>query len=284
MMEINSIITGKRGVCLPFTDYCVPVIPDKTYFKDIMDNIVVFGKNAGWKYIEFRGGENFPEDIQASLFFYGHTIDLSPGEDEIYSNFRDSTKRNIKKAIREGVEVRILNTLEATEEFYRLNCLTRKEHGLPPQPFHFFRNIYEHIISKKLGFVVLATYDNKTIAGAVYFHFGGNAIYKYGASAKEHQNLRANNLVMWEAIKWYCRNGFKSFCFGRTEPENEGLLQFKRGWGAEEHIINYYKYDFKKDKFVQDSSRLAGLHNKIFNKMPLPLLKLTGSILYRHIG
>ena len=32
IMEINSGLTGKRGVSLPFTDYCEPIIDDKNEF------------------------------------------------------------------------------------------------------------------------------------------------------------------------------------------------------------------------------------------------------------
>jgi hypothetical protein len=89
---------------------------------------------------------------------------------------------------------------------------------------------------------------------------------------------------MWEAIKWYCQNGYKSFCFGRTEPENKGLMQFKAGWGAEEKVIKYFKYDIKRETFVKDCPRMNGLHNRVFSKMPIPLLTVIGSLLYRHIG
>jgi lipid II:glycine glycyltransferase (peptidoglycan interpeptide bridge formation enzyme) len=131
---------------------------------------------------------------------------------------------------------------------------------------------------------MLASYNKKTIAGAVYFHFGDKALFKYGASEKKYRHLRANNLVMWEAVKQYVKNGYGSFCFGRTEPENAGLRQFKSGWGAKEYLIYYYKYDLIKGAFVKDSSKVKGLHNKIFKNMPIPLLKITGSLLYRHMG
>jgi lipid II:glycine glycyltransferase (peptidoglycan interpeptide bridge formation enzyme) len=162
--------------------------------------------------------------------------------------------------------------------------MTRKEHGLPPQPFNFFKNIYDHVISKNLGMVTLASLGQENVAGAIYFHFGEKALYKYGASDKKIQQLRPNNLVMWEAIKWYSQNGYKSLCFGRTEPENQGLIQFKSGWGTTEQQINYYRYDFKKEAFVTGTSKVTGFHNKIFRRMPAPLLRGIGSALYKHVG
>jgi lipid II:glycine glycyltransferase (peptidoglycan interpeptide bridge formation enzyme) len=231
-----------------------------------------------------RTGNSLPNGNSPYSFYYGHTLDITHGEDTIFSNFRGSTKRNIKKAVKEGVRTNIFTSVESIREFYRLNCLTRREHGIPPQPWSFFKKIHDHILSENLGFVILASFHNKTIAGAVYFNLGDRAIYKYGASDKNYQYLRANNLVMWEAIKWYTNNGYKTFCFGRTERENKGLLQFKSGWGAKEHLIHYYKYDLIKEAFIRDSSKVRGVHNKFFEKMPIPLLKVTGSLLYKHMG
>ena len=283
IMEIKSLLTGRRGVSLPFTDYCQPIISDKSHFKEIIDYIIDYGKRVGWKYIEWRGGEGYFQDTIHSTFYYGHTLDLTQNEQELISSFRSSTKRNINKAVKEGVTIDICNSFKSIKEFYRLNCKTRKHHGLPPQPFYFFKKIYEHITSKKKGFVVLASFKQRAISGAVYFHFRDQAIYKYGASERRHQHLRANNLVMWEAIKWFKQNGFKEFSFGRTEPENTGLLQFKRGWGTEEKTIFYYKYDLKNAAFKKDHSR-AKTSYALFKNMPSPLLKLAGTLLYRHVG
>jgi hypothetical protein len=283
-MEVKSCITGKRGVSLPFTDYCEPIMQCGCTIGDVTEHIVRFGKKSGWRYIELRSGGGQPPWIPASSFYYGHVLDISRDENTLFTSFRQSTRRNIKKAEREGVEVAVCSSLCSVREFYRLNCMTRKSHGLPPQPYRFFEKVYEHVVSKGQGMVVLADYNGKTIAGGMYFNFGDKAMYKYGASDSAYQHLRANNLVMWEAIRHYAKKGFTSFCFGRTEPENSGLLQFKRGWGGREQVLNYYKYDLKRDSYVSEPSKLRGFHNKIFANMPVPFLKLTGYFLYKHMG
>jgi hypothetical protein len=283
VMAVNSFLTGKRGVCLPFTDFCSPIITDAETFKAAIKHIINYGRNAGWKYIDFRGGAEHMQDAVPSLSHYAHDLDLKQDEKQLFDNLRDNTRRNIKKAFKEGLEVRLENSFESVKEFFRLNCMTRKRHGLPPQPYRFFKKIYEHVISKKKGFVSLAVHKEKIIAGAVFFHFGKEAIYKYGASDMGYSHLRPNNLVMWEAIKWYLNNGFENFSFGITEPENEGLLQFKRSWGAKEKMINYYKYNIGKAAFEKDEFRGRTSYT-FFQKMPLPLLKLTGALIYRHFG
>jgi hypothetical protein len=278
LMEIKSILTGQRGVSLPFSDSCDPIIDRDIQFRDVFDCLIKYGKKAGWKFIELKGGQDFLEDSPPSLCYYYHTLNLSKNEKQVLSNFRSSTRRNIRKSITEGVTVNLSLSLESLKEFYGLQCITRKMHGLPPQPYYFFKKIYDHIISKEHGFVVNAYFKGRAIAGAVYFHSGGQALFKYGASNKKYHYLRPNNLVMWEAIRWYCLNGYKSLCFGKTEPENKGLLQFKTGWGTDEKIMRYYKYDLNEDVFIKGKSYESGFHNRIFKKMPIPLLKSIGSL------
>lgn len=284
LMEVKSFLTGQRGVSLPFTDYCDPIVSGDIHFQEVFNYLIEYGKQASWKFIEIRGGRDFLHDIPSSSYYYGHTLNLSQNEEQIFCSFRSSTRRNIRKAIREGVEVKIDNSLESIKEFYRLNCMTRKHHGIPPQPYYFFEKVYDYIISRNYGFVVLASYKGKNIAGAVYFHFGKKAIFKYGASDRRYQRLRPNNLIMWEAIKWYSRNGYEHFSFGKTEPENKGLIQFKDGWGAEKVIIKHYRYDLNKSAFMNGNAHAAELHSKVFNKMPIPLLKVVGSLFYKHVG
>jgi hypothetical protein len=283
VMEVKSVLTGKRGVSLPFTDFCHPIATDQGQYQTIFDHILDYGKHAGWKYIELRNGANTLPNARPSLTYYTHTLELTPNEQDLLKSFRSSTKRNIKKAEKEGVTVEIHKSFNSIKEFYRLNCITRKHHGLPPQPFYFFKKIYEHVISKKKGFVSVASYLNHVIACAVYFHFSDTAIYKYGASDRTYQHLRANNLVMWEAITSLARNGFRSLNLGRTEPQNTGLLQFKRGWHVKETTINYVRFNLLTNAFEKRSSIPASTH-KIFSALPSPVLNLAGRLLYRHVG
>ncbi len=284
IMEVNSFLTGKRGVSLPFTDYCDPILDGGMSFHDLFNQIVEFGRRRKWKYVELRGAHNLSPMSPWLIRYLGHTLDLTKGEKALYSGLRDSTRRNVKKAEKEKVQVRMEDSLKAVKEFYSLNCMTRREHGLPPQPFHFFRRVHRDVISRGNGFVALAYFRGETVSGNMYFHFGDQGIYKYGASNKAYQHLRANNLVMWEAIRWFANKGFKSLCLGRTELENEGLRQFKNGWGAEESQIQYFRYDLRKGGFVTGKKKGEPAYADLFRTIPMPVLNVIGSMFYRHMG
>ena len=283
MMEVKSILTGKRGVSLPFTDNCEPVVENQVSSDNAIEQIKEFGNKRNWKYIEWRGGKKNFNDVSPSLSFYKHDIELKQNEDELFAGFKSNTKRNIKKAQKEGVEVKLHNSLDSMEQFVGLNCLTRKKHGLPPQPYFFFKKLFDNVISKKKGVIALAYSKKKAIAGAVFLHFNKKAVYKYGASDENFLNLRPNNLLMWEAIRHYAKEEYSNFSFGITEKQNQGLLQFKRGWGGTESSVNYYRYSIREKGFIKDNFREKTSYS-IFKKMPQQLLNLTGRILYKHMG
>jgi GNAT acetyltransferase-like protein len=284
VMEVESWLTGRRGVSLPFTDACEPLGSGSLLNERLIPQVLHYGEESAWKYFECRGGEGLFKSNTASQSFYSHELRLFPDEDYLFGRLGSAPRRAIRKAQKSGVIVETSRDLEAVRQFYSVHCLTRKKHGLPPQPFRFFKNIHEHILSQGKGVVILARHGKNILGGAVYFSFSSEVFYKYGASDPTFQELRGNNLVMWKAIQWSLRQGAKTLHFGRTSTANQGLRRFKLGWGAEERLVSYYKYDFRKQTFVRDSDKTCGWHVGAFQNLPIFLSRGIGSILYRHIG
>jgi hypothetical protein len=282
LMEVRSFLTGRRGVSLPFSDQCEPFIMNREYLQCAIDWAIDYGEKSRWKYIEWRDDSYSDERTPPSATFYAHELSLDMTEGELFSSFRDNNRRNINRAVNKGVSVSIEQSLDAVKAFFRLNCITRKRHGLSPQPYSFFKNIFAHAISQGNGIVVCARQDQKTIAASMFFHFGTNALYKYGASDLAYQNLRPNNLIMWEAIKWYKNHAVRTLSLGRTELDNLGLLQYKRTWGAKESIIKYHRFYYCKKSFVQPYMRDS--YKKIFSRTPMAILRIAGRLLSRHFG
>jgi hypothetical protein len=284
LVEVSSPITGVRGVSLAFTDTSSPLTSARVGAQALMEKVLALGKNRQWKYWESRGWPCEETQVTPSLVFCGHVLDLSPGEKALYDGLQSEVRTAIRKAEKAGVKIEIQCTESAMATYYKLHCLTRHRHGLPPQPYSFFQNIYEIALAKGMGFVALARCGGEPIAAAVFLHFARKAIYKFGASDKAFQKIRPNSLLMWEAIKHLTRAGFASLDFGRSSVAEEGLCRFKRSFGAVENKIHYVKYDFARHGFVQDSDKAEGWHNHVFRAMPSPVARLAGSFLYPHLS
>ena len=282
LMEVDSWLTGRRGIALPFTDECVPLCDSEKQFKSLFQKALECGRAKGWKSIELRGGRNFLPAAPASLSFYGHHVDLTPGEKRLFEKMDGSARQAVRKAERDGVTVAVLQSEQAVRDFYGLQCLTRKRHGLPPQPLQFFLNIGRQIMSESQGIVVLASWRGAIIAGAVFFFLGGRAIYKFGASDYRRQQLRPNNLIMWAAMKWLARSGATGLHLGKTSLLNPGLRKFKLNLGAVECRIEYVKFDLRRNQFCVERDGIAGWHNLVFRAMPVFLSRGVGQLLYKH--
>ena len=282
-MEIDSWLTGKRAVTLPFSDFCSPLYRDESLLPRLIESTIEFGRERGWKFLELRG-EIPPHYGQPSVQFIGHTLDLSSDEDVIFNQLSPSNRRAIRKSQSSGLECVRGNNLNDLRDFYRLVSITRRRHGLPPQPWNFFKRLHANVLEKGNGSLFLARNESSPIAGALFFHDGRSATYKYGASDGRSQALRPNNLVMWNAIKWLREIGVEELHFGRTSIANRGLAKFKASWGAKEAPINYYRLDSNSRTSLKCADRSSGWQNAVFRWTPLSVSRIAGELLYKHVG
>ena len=270
LLEVSSPLTGRRGVCLPFTDFCDPLHFGGCDPGNVLRLLGDLARGRNWKYFEIRGGRSPAPRATPSMVFYGHTLDLRGGPEALFARFAGSVRRAIRKGEQSGLNVRISQSEEGIFDFYRLHVRTRRRHGLPPQPFSFFENIWQEIIKPRLGFVILASRGSKPVAAAVFFHAARKAVYKFGASDERRQDLRGNNLVMWNAIQVLAQKGFESLYFGRTSLENNGLRRFKLAWGTVEETIEYFRFDTGSNDWTTGRDNVSGFHNAVFRDCPLP--------------
>jgi hypothetical protein len=284
MMDVDSWITGRRGVSLPFTDECAPLCSSPDSFKGVYQEALDYAKARRWKYIECRGGLRMFENASPSISFLGHRLDLRGGEAALFARCESRVRRAVRKAEQSDLTIEFSQELGALCTFHGLLCKTRRRHGVPPQPFEFFRAIHRNVLEKNQGWVVLARIGKTPVAGAVYFHFCKTVTFKYGASDETFQHLRANNLVMWEAIKRFARDDFEILDFGRTSLTNGGLRNYKLSWGTVEHPIEYVRYDCRTGRFAMVQDKSSGFETQVLRLLPDPVFNWVGSALYKHVA
>jgi hypothetical protein len=283
-MEVKGWIASSRGVAIPFTDRSEPLVTESADPDELLAATLSHGRARGWKSLVLHGGSNLSLSAVPSLAFYSHDLDLSPHCDRLFQGLKNTVRRNVRQAQRNGITVELGSSMRLIDAYYALHCLTRKKHGIPPQPAKFFHSIQRSLLGTGHGFVALARAGDNPVAGAVFLHQGTQAYYKFGASDEDNLRLRGNNLVMWESICRLKREGFATLDFGRTSITNEGLRKYKLGWGTKEKTIHYYRFDFRKNAFVADRDKAHGFHNSIFRLMPPSMLRLFGRMQYRYMA
>ena len=284
LMESESWWAGRRGVSLPFTDECQPLGREPSDLAALGSGLEGLAAARGWRTWDLHGGAAWMPEAPDSVRFLGHSLPLSADPATLFNRCDEATRRAVRKAERSGVTVEFGHDEAAVRSFHALLCLTRRRHGLPPQPFPFFAEIQRHILARRQGFVALARHGGKAIAGAVFFHFGSGAVYKFGASSPEAGPLRANNLVLWRGLGRCCSLGLSQLDFGRTSLANEGLRHFKLGWGTTERTIAYRRRDCRRRVFLTSVDRAHGWHTRVFRALPLPVSRAIGHLCYRYLA
>lgn len=280
LAHVTSRLTGNRLVALPFSDLC-PVVCDSSAGDEAIGALVRSLNNAHQELhldVEVRGPT--PGVPASGREFYHHEIPLDQDLAALQSRFRQNIRRDIKRAAREGVEVRRGTTVEDLDTFYSLHLRTRQRQGVPTQPRRFIRR-FARLFDAGLGFVLLATFDGAPLAAAVYLNWGTTLTYKYGASAPEHLKKRPNHAIFMEAIRWGCEQGMTSVDLGRTDFDNEGLRAFKQGWGSHERQLAYAAFSRSPKK---GGTGVPGLARTLISRTPPLTGRLAGLALYRHFG
>ena len=281
LIQAQSWATARRGVSLPFSDYCQWLLPEKdqgSVFLQIYDE----GRRRGWRYLETRNGMHWPESAPAFERVWHHELTLTPLPGTLWNGLTPSVRTALRKAQKAGVEVRFTRDLSDLRIFYELHSLTRRNQGIPPQPWMFFKNLYRNVIAPGLGEIGIAHQKGVPLATALYLYFGHSALYKYGASAPHLLTFRGNNALMWEAITRCAQNGFTQLSLGRTDLANEGLRRYKLGWGCRESPLDYFRYDYRLGTFLTKPGSPPQWPHRVIRNSPLLLVKLAGKLLYPH--
>jgi len=281
-VEIKSALTGRRWVSLSFTDHCAPLYIDRTALDHLVEEINHLYIKREIPKIELRW--EFPENnnIVSSSEYVLHLVELNSNPEKVAKLFHKTHRRNIKTAKKRGVTIDMGTSQNHLDAFYRLHLETRKNQGIPIQPKKFFNLIKSNILDHNLGYILLAYKDNECLAGAVFLHWQETLIYKYGASRKDTLNLRANNLLFWQAIRWGCKNGYKIFDMGKTELLNKGLRKYKSGWGAVESPLIYSTLSNSVSQ--PGSGKLKSAMEVVIQNSPSWVCRATGELLYRYFG
>lgn len=289
---IKSWLTGNRLVCLPFTDYCNPLVDSGESLESLLSMVKDYIGNRAVIQVRTVMTTNSEKDVFRMRGFsewsYHKTffINLSDDLEVIRKRFdRKAVRQAITRSMRRGVYVERASTEKDLEGLHKLIVATRKKLGSIPQPYRFFQNLWGVMLTNNLGFLLLAKYNGVPIAGAVFLTYKGTIFPKYNGSDKRFLKFQPNNLLYWSAIEWGVKNGYKRFDFGRTSPDNLGLIAFKRRWGSEEVDLPYYYWPVVKGvTSTEEKSLKYRMVSGVLRRTPAIFSRAAGQLLYKHLG
>lgn len=284
-MLVKSWLTGQRLVSLPFTTYCNPLIP-KEHLKNVISFVFEFNLEIDYLELKFiKNDEEYVlEGFEELSTYVTHILTLDIPLEQLFRSFHNtSVRQRIKRADKNKLKLRMAGKEEDLEKFYSLQTKIRKVYGLPPQPYTFFKNMWEILKPKNLLFVPLIEYNGRVIAGAMVLKFKDTFYFEYSASDQNFLKLGPNHKLIWEVIKIAHKEGARYFDFGRSSLSHRSLIEFKDRWGAKRHKLIYYYYPKANRIDTENGSRRKYLA-LINSHFPLSFLRLEGKLIYPHLS
>ena len=286
--HVNSWLTGKRLVSLPFSDHCEPLCDSAEEMKTLISYAQAEMKQRGWRYLEIRpvsealGQASAGIGFQPADSFSLHVIDLQPTLHDIFGGLdKDSVQRRVQRAEKAGLVEKRGISEDLIRDFYGLFVTTRRRHHVPPPPYAWFQNLV-HFEGEALE-IRVAYKDETPIAGILTLRFKRTSYFKYGCSDSRFHKFGATPWLLWRAVSDAKSNGAIEFDLGRTEADNPGLLAFKNHWVPNPKRLVYWRFPGT-PSFVTAGGPKLQMAQRVFSHMPDRLLAMAGRLIYRHIG
>jgi len=205
---------------------------DAAFQKYCMDNRIVS------EYIRFnewvKNAEDF-EDIYGidnrGISLY---IDLSVN-DYFMEEFKSSTRQQVRRALKNHVEIEYDYTGSTIDEFHRLYEIMAKRNDIPDH-YRFSKELLAESFTLLKGkqFIVYAKYEGHYISGSLFVHHGDLLHYHLAANDPEFFHLAGNSLLLNEGCRWGVEHGIKQLHLGGAN--GDVLYRFKRGFTKTEPI------------------------------------------------
>lgn len=188
-------------------------------------------------------------------------MDLTQDLDAILRQMRKQTRRDIRRAAREGVVVR-MGGREDLPAFYELMQVTGQRGGFSPRIQDYYVHEWQTFADRGQVALLMAFYHDQLLAAHMAFSLDHHAAAFHGGSSGAHADLGSNHLLVWEGIKWAKAQGCRTYDLwgipdevGRVASEGKeppvsdrtdglwGVYHFKSGFSKN---IVYYAgaYDY----------------------------------------
>lgn len=241
-IALVNLVTAKRGRFLHVRHG--PILSEKKLWSEVTKALVALAKREGAWFIRISPlVEDLPSDeglipspIHAMDGELCWVLDLDPTEETLLSEMRKTTRYEIRRAQKLGVEIVVSKDENDLNHFMKLYQSTAARQGFVghtaiAQEYEVFGKVNQVAL-------ILGRYQDVIAAGALILFSGAQAIYHHGASI--HSEAPVSHLVQWEAIKLAKKRGMKVYNFWGIAPQDKpnhpwrGLTLFKKGFGGRE--------------------------------------------------
>lgn len=197
-------------------------------------------------------------------------LDLTKPEEQLIKEMHHKTRYNIRLAQKYKVEVKEDNSDQAFHAYLRLTSQTIARQGFYAHSLFYHQKMWEVMHKARIARLWTATYQKQILAAWIIFVWKDTVYYPYGASSREHKEVMAPNLLLWEIVRWAKSEGFKFFdLWGALGPPPVG--------GHDPHDP-WYGFNRFKQGYAPQLIELIGSYDLIINPLVYKLYAVSDTI------
>ena len=236
--------TVKEAIANVHVGLISEIEPDRTF--ETASRVVNELKKMGWSQ-EASDGAGFG-DVQPRFVFQVPLANRSLKD--ILAGFNQQWRRNIRKAEKSGVVVR-LGTRSDLPAFHSVYVETAQRDGFTPRGLIYFERMWD-ALGEHLTLHV-AEYEGHVAAATIMVTVNKHAWYSYGASTTADRDARPSNALQWNMIETARELGCDTYDLrgisNTLDPDNHlfGLINFKLGSGGYvQEYVGEWDFDIRK--------------------------------------
>lgn len=168
---------------------------------------------------------------------YTFILDITKSEEEMLASMHPKTRYNIRVAQKRGVTVKEDNSPEALQAYLSLSEKTTKRQGFYAHNRQYHTAMWNIMHAAGVARLFTARFEGTIIAAWVIFIWNRTIYYPYGASSRQHKDVMAPNLLLWEVVRWAKQKNYDLFdLWGSLGPNPDvndpwyGFHRFKEGY------------------------------------------------------
>ena len=159
--------------------------------------------------------------------------------EEIWMDFKAKVRKNVKRANSHNLSIIIEPTGEYLKDFLRIYYSTMDRTDAENEFYfseHFFRDLNE---MRDNVMYFHAVHEGRIISTELVIYGADNAYSYLGGTEREYFDLRPNDFLKYEIIRWAVEKGLKNFVLGGGYGTDDGIFQYKQAL-APNGIVEYY--------------------------------------------
>lgn len=147
--------------------------------------------------------------------------------DEMWMDFKQKVRKNVKKARSHGLNCIGENTDDHVNDFLRIYYGTM-ERTQAEEEYFFSKQFFEELNEMKDNVMYFhALYEGKIVSTELVIYGAENAYSYLGGTDPEYFDMRPNDYLKYEIIKWAKEKGLKNFVLGGGYGSDDGIFQYK---------------------------------------------------------